>query len=388
MGSGLLSAPPRVRRPARQILVGKLCGLYGLCGRFQPTLRGRPRANAPMCIAHLYSAITCRIHDFWRPARSKLGRTPFTGRYSSSSRKVLKTMRNRTWRNSLVIAALCAAFVCTGCKSGGWGMPKSSWVSWGKQKPEASSIAGTRAEPEPPSISYPPYQANESSQPTSVASAASTSSSSTTPSSTGYVSETGAASGYASQQPAGSPGYATGPYSTGSGAAARTAAQNNFYSPSYPNEQGPAASTADARSGSYPSQTSAGSAYGGVTPSPNTGSYPSSYASPASYGATPGQEMPAGYGTPAAAPSTSYSAAAPQTPSYQTTPSSGGYSAASTPSAHRSDEWLFNASDVQPANRFKSNGQLVLTACQHGCVATFEFHAFERRCRLDIRSAE
>ena len=81
-----------------------------------------------------------------------------------------KPMRNSKWCCTLVVmAALSVALFSTGCRSGGWGMPGSSWVSWGKKKPPTSSIAGTREVPKPPSVSVPPYPSGDTSSTSSIA---------------------------------------------------------------------------------------------------------------------------------------------------------------------------------------------------------------------------
>ncbi len=212
---------------------------------------------------------------------------------SSTQRKVSKAMRNSNWCCTLVVmATLSVALFSTGCRSGGWGMPGSSWVSWGKKKPPTSSIAGTREVPKPPSVSVPPYPASDASSTSSIAGM-----NNGNPSSTAgrgianpYATENTATGGYGVQQTTGTEGYATGPYATGRGTAATASTQQGFYSPTYGATGGPAASTADARAGaSYPS---AGAGYG-TNPSPATYGGPT-YGGTPSYGSTPAAE----YGTP------------------------------------------------------------------------------------------
>ena len=100
-----------------------------------------------------------------RPTRRLLEaillRRPVTPRLQS---KVWKTMRNSLRHCALVvIAAVGVTSFSTGCRSGGWNMPGSSWVSWGKKKPPTSSIAGTREPTQPPSVGVPPYPPDDSS---------------------------------------------------------------------------------------------------------------------------------------------------------------------------------------------------------------------------------
>ena len=189
-------------------------------------------------------------------------------------------MRRSIWHCTLIVlTAVSLTSISTGCRSGGWGMPSPSWVSWGKKKPPTSSIAGTHEPTQPPSISVPPYPPSDSSSSSASSTAMASQPSSTrgvTPSAYGSTAPAAYTPESAGPPLAGPTGYPTGPYNTASGDAASVPAQQGFYRPSAPPDGGPAASTADARGGYTPPATSP---YGTETPS--TGGYPS----PASYGA-------------------------------------------------------------------------------------------------------
>jgi hypothetical protein len=244
-----------------------------------------------------------------RPLEAILLRRPVTPRLQS---KVLKTMRNSLRHCALVvIAAVGVASISTGCRSGGWSMPGSSWVSWGKKKPPASSIAGTREPMQPPSISVPPYPPDDSSSSsataTAMASYPSTSPQGTAPS--GYGPMAPGSSGMDSAVPtaAGTTGYATGPYGTGGRGSAMTQTQQGFYRTSTPDGGGPVASTADARGGYSPA----------MTPSYSDATSNSGYPTPSTYGATPygaDSPPPGGNYAPVTTPGTNYGA-----PDYGTT---------------------------------------------------------------------
>ncbi len=232
-----------------------------------------------------------------------------------------RPMRNSIWRCMLVlVSALSVAVFSSGCRSGGWGMPGSSLVSWGKKKPPTSSIAGTHEVPKPPSVSVPPYPSGGTSPTSSVAS---TASGATAPRSTSTPYGAGAmgSGGYGIQQTAGAEGYATGPYNTGRATAATASTQQGFYSPTYSANGGPVASTADARGSAYPAP---GAPYG-TSPSASNSSSPAAYGglnSPANsaYGTSPS----AAYGA-SAVPSSSYGPAAPSS-GYPTTSPASDYS--------------------------------------------------------------
>ncbi len=205
-------------------------------------------------------------------------------------------------------------------------MPGSSWVSLGKKKPPASSIAGTHEAPEPPSITYPPYSSGESKTPSAVAS---------TPNgypSSNATSTAATPSSYAVKQADNTSGYSVGPYGTGGSSTGAT--QDNFYKPSYPPAGGPVASTADARANAYPRSTS----MNGMTP-PTSG-FPSSTApNSSSFGGASGYSQPAassygtggsGYGTGA----TTTPRSSVTTPIYPPTSPTNGYPAASPSSSY------------------------------------------------------
>ena len=206
----------------------------------------------------------------------------------------------------VVIAVVSVASFSTGCRSGGWKMPGSSWVSWGK-KPPASSIAGTHDPIQPPSIGIPPYPADDSSS-SSAGSTAMASYPSTSPTSpldkpSAYGPSSPTPSGFDGgvQTAAATTGYDTGPYGTGGASSVAPQTQQGFYRTSTPDNGGPIASTADAR-GAYPPATSP--SYGPAAP--NTG-YP---APPTSGGAPYGADVvpPTGNYAPVTTPVTGYGA--------------------------------------------------------------------------------
>ena len=254
-------------------------------------------------------------------------------------------MRRSIWHCTLVVlTAVSLTSISTGCRSGGWGMPSSSWVSWGKKKPPTSSIAGTREPTQPPSISVPPYPPSDpsSSSASSTAMASYPSSSrGSAPSAYGSPAPAANMPDSAGQPLAGPTGYATGPYNTASGDAASTPAQQGFYRPSAPLGGGPAASTADARgsytppatapygaeppANGYPSPASYGAAAYAGNPAPTGGNYAPVTTPNPSYGAPEFGAADAGY--PAPDSTGGYPAAAPTT-AYPSTPYSGGYPSA------------------------------------------------------------
>ncbi len=197
------------------------------------------------------------------------------------------------------------ASLSAGCRSGGWNMPGSSWLSWNKKKPPVSSIAGTRDPIQPPSVSVPPYPASESpsgSPATSaLASAATSTSTNNDPASAQAAGmPAGGRSDYGVQPVAGTTGYATGPYSTGNAGALPPApeTQQGFYATSPP-PAGPVASTADARGGYSPAMSpSWGAGPTGPTTPPPTGS--------ANFAPVTTPDM--GYGPTGPYPSTDYPA--------------------------------------------------------------------------------
>ncbi len=176
-------------------------------------------------------------------------------------------MRRSTWRCWLLaFGTLTLTSLGVGCRSAGWNMPGSSWLSWNKKKPPVSSIAGTHDPIRPPSVSVPPYPASESSHgspaTTALASAATGSSAAAD---VGYGQ--GVGPGNAGTQPAaGTADIAVGPYRTGSASAAPSAPNVNqgFYaqglSPSDP------ASSINGAGGAF--ATTTGSMFGAAPPSP------------------------------------------------------------------------------------------------------------------------
>ena len=170
-------------------------------------------------------------------------------------------MRRSIWHCTLVvIAAVSMTSISTGCRSGGWSMPGSSWVSWGKKKPPTSSIAGTR-EPiatafdqraavsaemirrllRPPPRRWPAIRRRHAGRCTEC------------------LRIVGTCCEYAGFRRATAGGTGGLCHRTvqhgGSGDAASTPTQQGFYRPSAPAGGGPAASTADARGGYAPPAT-------------------------------------------------------------------------------------------------------------------------------------
>jgi hypothetical protein len=199
------------------------------------------------------------------------------------------------------IAALSVVSATTGCRTTGWGMPRLSWPSWatwGKDKPPASSIAGTHPSPQPPSVNVPPFESNTpgssmSNDPSAIASSTQSGPYRTSEPTTGAP----GSSRMAATEP-----YYTGPYATGGNASAATpGSRQGFYSTSQPTSSA---------AGGY-AASSGNPAYGGRSDwSNNTaaGSTPNSVASqPNAYGTASASSPTTGYGS---APTTGYGAAA------------------------------------------------------------------------------
>jgi len=154
----------------------------------------------------------------------------------------------------IVIVAVGVMSLSTGCRSGGWKMPGSNWVSWGKKKPPTSSIAGTHEMTQPPSVAVPPYPPDDSVPSSSASLAAAGARQAEQPSI--YQPSTAMPTGVDNAvQPAAATGFPTGPYGTGGAGSIATQTQQGFYRTATPDNAGPIASTADARG-----------AYGAVSP--------------------------------------------------------------------------------------------------------------------------